>query len=105
MGRPRFLSHGHAYGAAGLSILDGIAQKIDQHLIEPQLITADLVIDHIHGSDGQFLILGLHVRLEDAPKPLKNLFQAAGLLFQVHLSAFDPAHVQHVVDQSQEVIA
>ena len=47
----------------------------------------------------------MDVRLDDVAQAVENVRQAAWLFLQVDLAALNAAHVQHVVDEAQKVVA
>ncbi len=63
----------HRDGAAGVGIFDGVAQQVEQHLVEAQLIAANLLVLDARKIHMEGLLLGVNVRLHNAAQPLKNL--------------------------------
>ncbi len=104
-GRQGRLSNPHGDQAARAGIFDGIAQEVQQHLVQPQLVAVDFLMNHVHGIDIEFQLLCPDVRLDDIAEPMQDVGQAAFLLVQVHLAALYPAHVQDIVDQAQQMVA
>ncbi len=61
----KFLAHTDA--------VDGVAQQVEQHLVEAQLIAANLLVLDARKIHMEGLLLGVNVRLHNAAQPLKNL--------------------------------
>ena len=102
--RSRFFSQNHADRAPGSRILHRITQQIQQYLIQAQFIAINVLVQHIHCIDIQFKLLGMNIRLQNTPQPMENIRQAAGLLIQMDLSALNPAHIQNIIDQTEQMI-
>ena len=47
----------------------------------------------------------MNIRLQDVAQSMQDLRQTAFLLIQMHPAALDPAHIQNIVDQAQQMIA
>ncbi len=99
------LTDPHGDQAAGAGIFDGIAQEVQQHLVQPQLVAVDFLVDHVHRIDIEFQLLCPDIRLNDIAEPVEDVGQAAFLLVQMHLAALYAAHVQDIVNQAQQMVA
>ena len=94
----------HRNAAALRCKLEGIAQQVQQDPVQPVLVADHRFIGHI-GSHRKIQVLGLHLGHEQVPDLVHGLHQVGPLRLQFHLAAFDAPHVQHVVDQGQQVMA
>ncbi len=90
---------------SGGGVFDGVAQQVQQNLVQPQPVAEYVLVDHVHGVHVQLQLLGMNVRLDDAPQAVENIRQGAGLFVQIYFAAFDAAHVQHIVDEAEQVVA
>ncbi len=103
--RARLFNHTQADDAPRRGVLDGVAQQIQQNLVQPQTVAENVLVDHVHRVHIQLHLLGVDVRLDDVPQAVENVRQGAGLLLQGDLPALDPAHVQYVVDEAEQMVA
>ncbi len=94
-----------AHGAPRGGVLYGIAQQVHEDLAELQGIGDHVLVVHVEGIDEQVQPLGRHLGLYDVHQVVGQLGDVALLLLDLHLSALNPAHVQDIVDQAQEVVA
>ncbi len=102
--RTRLLSNPERNRAARHRIFDRVAQKVEQYLVQSQLITIYLLIEDIDGVHIKFKLLRIDIPLDNILKPMQNLRQAARLFFQVHLSALNPAHIKHIINQAEQMV-
>ena len=94
-----------AHDSAGFREFHSIAQKIQKNLIQPQLVAQDMLIDYVRGIYVKFQLLGCDIRLDDRFQVVHD-FRKGGLLFlDLDLSALNPAHVQNIIDQAQQMVA
>ena len=99
------LGDAHADGAARAGVFDGVAQKVQEDLIEPQLVAVDVLIQHVYRIDEKLQLLGLDIGLNDAAQAVGDIREAAQGLVQVHFAAFNAAHVQNVINQADQMVA
>ena len=104
-GRTRLLCDPHSDDSACSSVFDGIAEQVQEHLVQTQPVAVDFLVDDVHGIDVQLQLFGADVGQDDVAQAVQDVRQAVFLLVQVHLAAFDAAHVQDIVDQAQQMIA
>ncbi len=64
-----------------------------------QPVAENLFVHHIHGIHEKFQLFGVDVRLQNIAESVQNIRQTAGFFFQLDLSAFNAAHIQHIIDQ------
>ena len=62
-----------AYNSASLRVFYGIAKKVKEHLIQPQLIADNLLVLYIHGVNIKLKPLGMNVRLKNTAKPVEYI--------------------------------
>ena len=86
-------------------ILYGVGQQIDQDLVEVELVADELFRGTPVDLELQGLALVLGLGQEDGVQLLHQLRQAEGRDVQRRLAALDLAHVQHVVDEAEQVVA
>ena len=105
MGGVGLFDHADAEHAAGLGKLHGVAGEIEQDLVQPQLVADDVLVDHIHGVDEELELFGAYVGLDDGFQVVEDVRKVDVLFLDLDHAAFDPAHVQNVVDQGEQVFA
>ena len=86
-------------------ILDAVAQDVDEHLLQAGGVPDDGGMLRLRGIDPQLVALFLDGGAEDDRQLADHIRNEEGLLRQVHLARFDLAHVQHLVDQVEEMPA
>ena len=89
--------------AARPRVFDGVGDQIEPHLIEAQLVAVHELVPDVHRVDEEIVLFGLDVRVHDVPERVEDVRQRLHFLVQDHLAGFDAAHVQHVVDQREEM--
>ena len=105
LGRTGLLGNADAHHAAGGGELDSIGKDVQQHLIQPQRVGDDILVHHIHGVDEQRQPFGTDVGLDDGAYIVHEIRQMHRLFLDLHLAALDAAHVQHIVDEGEQVLA
>ena len=90
---------------AGGREFHGVGQDVQQDLVEPHGVGNDLLIHNIDGIDEQGQPLGNDVRLNDVPDVMHQIRQIHRLCLQGDPTAFDAAHIQHIVDEGQQMLA
>ena len=105
LGRAGLLSNADAHHAAGGGELDSIGKDVQQHLIQPQRVGDDVLVHHVHGVDEQRQPFGTDVGLDDGAYIVHEIRQVHCLFLDLYLAALDAAHVQHIVDEGEQVLA
>ena len=95
----RLLDQPEADGSPGRRKLNGIGQDVEQHLIQTKLICNDILVLHILCIDQQILLLCRDISLDNGSEVMDDIRKMDIRFLDRHLSAFDPAHIQHVIDQ------
>ena len=85
--------------------LHGIAQEIQQHLVQPHTVAINFLRKDIADEDIEFLPVRLDLRTYDIAHGLHGLAEGKRLHGKHHLAAFDLRHVQHVIDQAQQLLS
>ena len=62
-------------------------------------------MDHILRVDKQLQLFGGDIRLDDGSQIMNHIRKVHICLFNRNLAAFDAAHIQHIIDQGQKVLA
>ena len=93
----------HRNGPAVGRELHRIAQQVDEDLIEPQAVAAHVFRGDVVDGDVELLALGPDLGLDDIHNAVHDLPQGDLIHIQGHPAALDLGHVQHVVDQAQQV--
>ena len=99
------LPHPHRDRAARRGKLDGVGQQIQQYLIQPGLIAVDVLIGHIHGVHIKLQLLCINLSADDGFQVVQHIRKVDFHLFQMDLSAFNAAHIQHIVDEGEQMVA
>ena len=86
-------------------VFDGVAQNIYQNLINFQAVGKNVLVLDLEGVDVKFLLLRIDLRLNDMNQIVNDFRKIAGLFGDFDAPAFDSAHVQNVVDESEQMIA
>ena len=102
---PRLLRHADADHAPRWGVLDGIAQQVEQNLVQTQAVAADVLVNYVHRVHIQLQLLGMDIRMHDVAQPVEDVGQGTGLLLQGHLPALNSAHIQHIVDEAEQMVA
>ena len=91
--------------AAIRGVLDGVAHQVYKDLLDSQAVAADgLVFNMVH-MDLKIMPVLINNRLCKGNQVIDQLRKIEILLGKGHLSAFDARHVQHFIDQSQQMAA
>ena len=95
--------HGQGHTARGVGEFHGVAENIDQHLLELQIV-ADIVIPHGRCDIAGILQPLVGALAADDDVDLAEEFMEGELFaFEGHAAGLDAAHFQDIVDQAQEV--
>ncbi len=90
---------------AGVRELDRVAQYVEKYLLQAQAVADKRFVDGVLRIDEKGELPGLGVRLHDGAQVVQDAGQPRLAFLDDDLAAFDAAHVQHVVDQRQQVAA
>ena len=101
---PRILFQPDRNGSASRSKLDCIGQKIQQHLVQPCLVTIDILICHIHGIHIKLQLLRMDLPADNYLQIMKYIRQTDLYFFQMDLSTLNPAHIQDIIDQRKQMV-
>ena len=97
--------HPDADGSAYRGKFDGIAGNIQQHLIEAQFISNNILMQDILGVDEKILLLCRNIGLDDGSQVVKHIRQMHLFFLDFHPAALNTAHIQHIVDEAQQMVA
>ncbi len=86
--------------SSGRRVFDRIAHQVDEDLVQLQGIRYHIFIVDLKRINEQFQLLRLHLRLYDVDKIVHQFRDIALLFLDLYLPAFDPAHIQNIVDQA-----
>ena len=86
-------------------ILHRIAEKIEQQLRHSQLVAEHVFGHGVCHLEGIFMSVRHDLRLHEIRDFLDQLPKVDPGLLQYHSAALDPAHIQYVIDQLQQMIA
>ncbi len=101
----RILFHSHTHCATGIGEFQRIAQKIQKHLIQTQTIAVHIFIRYTHSVEEKIDPLRHDIGLQDRAQVMEYIGQMHFLLLDLHHAALDTAHVKHIIDERQEMIA
>ncbi len=86
-------------------VLDGVAHQVHKDLLDAQAVAADsFVLDVLH-MDFELVVMLVDPRFCEGEQVIDQFRQAEILLGKAHSSALDPGHIQHFIDQSQQMTA
>ena len=98
------LLDGKAYRPARLGVLDGVAKQVDEHLVHVHLVTQHKPVFDVDAQHRERQMLRIGLRTHDRPERFHDDMQVERLAAQVDLTAFDFAHIQHVVHEIEQVM-
>ena len=84
-------------------IFAGVAQQVDQHLIDAQRVPHKVRMLQLNMGDKP-LPLFLKFRVQHHMQLIQKLLQVKGGFHQRHFTAFNFGHIQNIVQQSQQVM-
>ena len=102
---PGKLAHPHRDRAARRGKLDGVGQQVQQDLVQPGLIAVDILVGHIHRVHIKLQLFCVDLPADDGFQIVQHIRKVDFHLFQMELSAFDAAHIQHIVDEGEQMVA
>ncbi len=85
--------------------LDGVAYEVEQDLIQAQLIGDNILVVHILRVDIKVKLLGADIALNDRAQVVQHIGQVDFCVVQFDRAAFDTAHIQNIVDQTEQMLA
>ncbi len=85
--------------------LHGVCQNIDQDLFKPQRVGDHILVFHAGSIDGKGDVLFIGADLYDVPNILHQPRQMHRLCLQRNLSILNAAHIQHIIDKGQKMLA
>ena len=103
--RQRFLVHTYPDGAPIRREFDGVPQQVDQHLVQAHAVAAHDFRKDLISRRVERLVFRLDLRLHDIDNAVHDLPQRHHADVERHLSALDLRYIQHVVDESEQVLA
>ena len=104
LGRGTFVK-GNQNRAALRSKFHGVGKQVQQHLVEPHAVAVYIFCRNVVNKHVKMLIFGLNLRLDNIDDAIHHLPQGNLIHIQRHFAAFDFGHIQHVVNQSQQMLA
>ena len=97
--------HGNADFAAVGGELHRIAQKVREHLLNPQAVAHHRFVLNVCDVDTQAVIVISDLCAGHGDQIVDEVRKVKRLLHQLHLAGLDLAHVQHLVNEAQQVLA
>ena len=99
------LVQGHRDAAPLGRKLVGVADQVQQDAVQAAHVAQHRPVGNARCCHRVMQPLGLHLGHEHIADFVHGLHQVGLLQFQLDLTAFNTAHIQHVVDQGQQVLA
>ncbi len=99
------LENGNVDLAAVRSVFYRVAHDVDEHLLDTQTVAKHILMGDIVDLHIQFMVVLLDQRLHHGQQILNQFGEIEVLLRKHHLAALYAAHVQHLVDQGQQMTA
>ena len=103
--RGTLLIQAHGDGTAQGRELERVGKQIQQNLIQPHVVGIDSFRQNIANTDIETQFLRSDLRLHDAHQPFHDLTQGNDVDIEREPAALDLGHIQHIVDQSQQMPA
>jgi len=91
--------------AAGGGELHGVAEEVEEHLVEAHAVAEDMLGEYAGNPDVEFLPVGHELGTDDVAQALDGIPQGEVLHLQRHLAALDLGHVENVVDEAEQLLA
>ena len=92
-------------GTARRCKLDSVAHDVEQDLIQAQLIGDNILVVHILRVDVKVKLFGADIALNDRAQVVQHIGQVDFCVVQFDRAAFDTAHIQNIVDQTEQMLA
>ena len=91
--------------AARRGEFDGVGHDVEHDLVEAHGVGDDVLVLHVDHVDEERDALGGNARLDDVAQVVHKLGQVHRARLERDLAALDAAHVEHVVDEREQVLA
>jgi len=86
-------------------VLDGVAHQVHKDLLDAQAVAADSFVLDVLNMDFELMFVLVDCRFCKGEQVIDQLRQAEILLGKAHSPALDSGHIQHFIDQSQQMTA
>lgn len=86
-------------------VLDGVAHQVHKDLLDAQAVAADSFVLDVLNMDFELMVVLVDCRFCEGEQVIDQLRQAEILLGKAHSPALDSGHIQHFIDQSQQMTA
>ena len=86
-------------------VLDGVAHQVHKDLLDAQAVAADSFVLDVLNMDFELMFVLVDCRFCEGEQVIDQLRQAEILLGKAHSPALDSGHIQHFIDQSQQMTA
>ena len=103
--RGLFLIECHLYGTVLRRKLNRIGQEVQQNLIQAYTIAIDILSRNVMNEHIKMLLFCFHLWLYDTHDAVHDLPQGNLVHIEGHLPALDFGHIQHIVNQSKQMLA
>ncbi len=101
----RFLADPDIDHSSCRSELYRITHHVQQHLVQTELICDNILMHHILCINIQILLFCNYISLHDRDQVMDNVRKMDFHFLQLHNAAFNSAHVQHIIDQAEQMLA
>ena len=98
------LADGKGDDARGIGELDGVAENIDEHLLELQIVAHEQLVERFFRAGDEAQALFLALTADDDGDLLEKAPEGEALVPEDHAAGFDAAHVQNVVDEGEQML-
>ena len=102
--RARLFHDADVDGAARRGEFYGIADDVQQNLVQAQLVGDDILVLDILRIYIQIQLLGADIALYDGAQVVQHIGQMHGGVVQLDGAAFNAAHIQIIVDQAEQML-
>lgn len=92
-----------ADGSTGFIKFDSIVQNIQQNLVQSEFICNNVLVFDIDHINQEIKLFGSNVRLNDRADIVHQIRQMQRSFFDFDFSAFDPAHVEYIIDKRKQM--
>ncbi len=80
--------------------LYGIADNVQQHLVQSELVGDNILIFNILSIDVKILLLGIYHSLNHIPQVMEQCRHVYNIFIQLYTSALYAAHIQNIVNKA-----
>ena len=91
--------------AAVFVVFHAVAENVQKDLRQLQLVGDHVLVRNAIHLDAEINALAVGRRLDDGAKVVDEGGQVQRLFVHLHFAAFDAAHVQHIVDETEQMLA